>query len=446
MDRYFPFGPLSLQAVAHQYGSNLVDILPFPAQSPKTGWENSASFSEAMLSSIDFQDYDTIGLSTVGSTFHLSLAQARWIKQKFPALSIWMGGPHASAVARDILVHFVEIDAIFIGEGEVTFSRVLERRIRDNFSLNGIKGIFSREDGYSPRPVIPDLDELPRIIFSTQYLPHLHVMQQPNEDIMLPIEVSRGCPGHCTFCSTKVFWGNRIRHKSGKRILSEMEELFNLTGISSFEFIGDNFAHPQEWLRQFCLYIQKETPGLNWYCDLKLNRLDQEDLKILWESGCRGFFVGVESGSQITLNRIKKEIKLPKTIAMIENARQMGFKIKTSFIIGFPWETPSDIDETFNLHYQMLKMGIFESQLWLLCPLPGTDLFANYDLNFDPGMASRIAMAGIAPGDELWNLVSQYPAIFPQFHYYRVPKLNMIELIATLDTASQMSYLYSMDR
>lgn len=225
-----------------------------------------------------------------------------------------------------------------------------------------------------------------------------------------------------------------------------MEELFNLTGISSFEFIGDNFAHPQEWLRQFCLYIQKETPGLNWYCDLKLNRLDQEDLKILWESGCRGFFVGVESGSQITLNRIKKEIKLPKTIAMIENARQMGFKIKTSFIIGFPWETPSDIDETFNLHYQMLKMGIFESQLWLLCPLPGTDLFANYDLNFDPGMASRIAMAGIAPGDELWNLVSQYPAIFPQFHYYRVPKLNMIELIATLDTASQMSYLYSMDR
>jgi tRNA A37 methylthiotransferase MiaB len=441
---YIPYGLLSLQAAAHGHGSGVgVDILPTCGDLLEMKFQNSKELAEALLAQIDLQDYDTGGLSTMCNSFHHSLRIAGVIKQQAPGMRVWMGGPHVSVIARQVLEAFEEVDAVFVGEGELTFADVLNRCDRGDHELKDVAGVHTREYTYTPRKPIPNLDELHRIDLAEHFPVSLSELLECKRDKEVPLEAARGCPGHCSFCSTHLYWGRHIRRKSDRRILSEMHRLHDLTGIPNFHLIGDTFGTPRRRLLRFCETICSEASGLQWNCSLKLDDLEAEDLETLWHGGCRKFFVGVESASRETLKRIRKNVRLDRDLNIISNAVQRGFKVITSFIIGFPWETSESIDRTFKLHCQMLKLGVHRSQVCLLCPLPGTRLSKIHPVHFDH-FISDIAQDDISMDNTTRELTHLYPGMFSQLGYYETPDVSRNELVALRDAASQLYHLHSM--
>ena len=90
------------------------------------------------------------------------------------------------------------------------------------------------------------------------------------------------------------------------------------------------------------------------------------------ESGCRRVYLGLESGSQATLDLMNKQVTLEQGARAAELYRQAGIEVAAFFIVGYPGETVAAIEETFAL---ALSLPLDEISFNVPMPLPGSKLF-----------------------------------------------------------------------
>ena len=441
---FVPTGLLSLQVVAQDSGC-VADVLSFSSLvASRRSFATSEELAAALAGGIDVDAYDAVGLSTMCSSFHHSLNLARLLKTRRTDLQVWVGGPHVSLAAGRVLNAYPDIDAVFVGETEATLGDVLEAsKAAGRFCFDHVKGVVTRNSAFAPRKAIPNLDSLPFLDEADGFLDAFGSSKGIEFPDAVPLEAERGCPGSCGFCSTRLLWKNPPRRKSDARMLEEMHRLSRVTGMRQFSLIGDNFASPYDKLLRFCGTMHEQGPEYEWYCHLKLDRLVQEDLHALWEGGCRGFFVGIESASQRTLDRVHKGVNLQRELEVVYRAIDLGFFVVTSLIIGFPWETRADIDLTYQLHNALLQRGVSRSLVSVLCPLPGTELLQKYGEHVQPFRGlSKTAIDGLPYGSETWDLMRSCPELFTQLGYFD-SEASWAEVAATADAAQMLTGYYA---
>src|SRR5439155_20132926 len=103
--------------------------------------------------------------------------------------------------------------------------------------------------------------------------------------------------------------------------------------------------------------------------------LDQEALTLLGKIGCKYIVYAPESGSEKTLEMIKKRIKLPKLTQSALIAKKLGIAIRINLIIGFPGETWKRVFETIRYGLKMVIRGADDVPLFVFSPYPGTEIF-----------------------------------------------------------------------
>jgi len=137
------------------------------------------------------------------------------------------------------------------------------------------------------------------------------------------------------------------------------------------------------------------------------------------KAGCIALWLGVESGSQTTLDAMRKGITLQQTMKAFKWARETGLMTVASVILGFPGETKESAWETIRLieRIQPDDVGIY-----IATPYPGTPL---YDYVRDNGMLKI-------------HDFDRYDTATPTFE---TPTLDMKELKEIRDTAYQRFYL-----
>jgi p-methyltransferase len=89
------------------------------------------------------------------------------------------------------------------------------------------------------------------------------------------------------------------------------------------------------------------------------------------ESGCKGVFLGVESGSPSILVNMNKSATIEKYQQGIEWLRKYGILTFASMITGFPGETTATVNESIDFIRQT-KPDYYRSQMWY-CE-PGTPI------------------------------------------------------------------------
>src|SRR5208283_1109493 len=175
--------------------------------------------------------------------------------------------------------------------------------------------------------------------------------------------------------------------------------------------------------------------GLNhlpWYCISRLDTLDKSLLNLMREAGCESMCFGIDSGSKKTLSFIRKSIDQGILLDRVRETTEAGIIPTLSFVIGFPEESPQDLDETLNLALKSAATGNANILVQMATILPGTDLYENYGhrlirevdtyfslgIEFDEG--KRIA------SDEA--LIDSDPAIFCSFYNLPCPAGTLEEL------------------
>lgn len=417
---YFPMALLTLGGVLKAMGVP-TELWDFDLYFKKKGNTTESQFRKLLRLGVQGSRASVFGISSIDSNFPMALWMAREIKSLKPGALVILGGPQPSSVPLQILERFEFVDAVVVGEGEATLSEMVDAGFRLS-SLGGIPGVAFREEGkpcfHEKRALRPHLDEYPlpdySLIEFRDYIAFGGNTFSPN------VEVGRGCPFHCIFCSTSLMWEKDFRVKSPERILREMEFLHLNYGFTCFDFIHDNFTTSRKFVQEFCDFmLRNNRKGLTWGASSRTDCLDIPRLEKMHEAGLRGLFFGIETGSIRMQAEIKKNLDFTRFEPILRRGNELGINNTTAFILGFPQESREDMDQTVQraLHYKSLGTSrVFFSKL---SPLPGTPIYREcvnllQEVNY-PSLTNREHY----DLPYVQDLVRQHPDLFSSF--YHVP-------------------------
>jgi radical SAM superfamily enzyme YgiQ (UPF0313 family) len=352
---------------------------------------------------------DIFGFGTIAGSFPLTLRLAQEVRLIRPNSFVILGGPQATALDVEILEAFPFIDLVVRGEAEAALPLVLES-LGNPQRLSHIPGITFHNAGVvvcTPMPsTLPDLDALPDPAF--EFWPGLEKLDSA------PLEIGRGCPFSCSFCSTSTFFRRRFRLKSPGRVLSQMRRIRDLFGVESFSLIHDAFTVDRARVLAFCEALEASSDHFRWACSARTDCLDEELLARMAGAGCSGIFLGIETGSARLQESIHKCLDLDEARAAVRRANGHGIKTSVSMITGFPDETWEDVRASVDFLCDSLCFDKVAPQFHLLAPLGGTEIHKEFGdrLQWD-GIFSDMAAGGWEKDPENQRLVREHPDVFP---------------------------------
>ena len=185
---------------------------------------------------------DYICITATVFSINSAIRLARALRKK-TRIKLLIGGSQFSAMPRETIKHF---DIGVYGEGERTLLEMLDALDKKQ-PLKGIDGVVYKQKGRviinKPRPLIKDLDELPKPAFDL--IPHIpKYYQLPVQSMTkypsMSLISSRGCYGQCTFCDRRIF-GNRLRTHSAQYLFELIKDLVQKYGVKAIMFHDDNF-------------------------------------------------------------------------------------------------------------------------------------------------------------------------------------------------------------
>ncbi len=378
------------------------------------------SWFEACVQALARTDAQLFGFSSICSSYPLTIRLAAEAKRLHPQACVVLGGPQATVVDTPTLEAFPWVDAIVRGEADWTLPRLIDAlgERRGAGGLDEVAGITFRRNGDVARnpdaPPIANLDQLP--------LPAFEMDPQIKYRKSVPLEVGRGCPYRCTFCSTNNFFGRSSRFKSTNVILGQMKELYERYDVTSFSLVHDMFTIDRKRVVEFAEALLESGSVYQWSCSARTDRVDDELLALMAKAGCVGIFFGVESGSSRLQRVIDKGLDLGTAREAIRSATAHGMKTAVGLITGFPEEERGDLRDTIHFFVQATRFDDAEPQLSLLAPLAETPIEKKHrdQLVFDH-IYSDVSQRGWREDQKDLDLVRKYARVFPNF--YAVPTL-----------------------
>ncbi len=174
------------------------------------------------------------------------------------------------------------------------------------------------------------------------------IIRPPSEANSILLQVTVGCSRNkCTFCGT--YSGERFRIKSDEIILQDIEFAARHCRRQRRVFLcdGDALIIPQKRLLQILKEIQQQLPWVTRvgvYANAKsLEMKTAEQLEALRDHGLGIAYMGLETGDDITLQRINKGADSEKMIRMGRKARSAGIKLSVTVLLGIAGRERSQI-------------------------------------------------------------------------------------------------------
>ena len=311
-----------------------------------------------------------VGITAVTMTFDNAIKVIGDVKRINPQILTVMGGPHVTFCARDTLADFPELDVAVLGEGEKTVVELIQA-VRHNGDLNSIDGIAYRKNSEicrtPPRELVQDLDTLPTPARHLLALGRYRALGMP-----ISMTTSRGCPFKCIFCVGRKMVGARVRYRSPKNVVDELENLSSMH-FNQINIADDLFTANKKHCLAVCDEIIKRGLQIKWTSFARVDTVSDELLTQMKAAGCTAVSFGIESANPEILKTIKKGITLQQVEDAVKMCTRAGIIPHASFILGLPGETPRTIKETMDFGERLKKVGLSYG-FHLLAPFPGTEV------------------------------------------------------------------------
>lgn len=329
------------------------------------------NWSKVLKETIKIFSPDIIGVTGFSYAYNYLYQTIKKIKL-ITKVPIILGGPHVSATKEKILQD-TKINFAMYSESEESFINFLEvfsQKYPDYYQVpnliwkNKNKTIVNK-----PASLIYKLDNLPFPDYES-----FKIKKYPCYfEKIIPIITSRGCPYGCNYCSVKLSMGQSFRPRSPKNVVEEINYWYQ-KGYNSFDINDDCFTLDINRAEQICDLIIKNKLKIKFqlYNGIRVNNITLKLLKKLKKAGCYFIAYGCESGSQKTLDRIKKNITLDQVRLAVKYTNQAKIRHAVNFIIGHQQETYQDALETLNF---AKSLDCDYVNFYNLVPYPGTEVY-----------------------------------------------------------------------
>ncbi|NYB51600.1 MAG: cobalamin B12-binding domain-containing protein [Methanobacteriaceae archaeon] len=353
--------PLGIAYIAAVLEENNIDVEIIDAAALELSWES-------LEDEIRKANPDLVAITALTPTISNALRTAQLAKKTCPQATVVMGGYHPTFNYQEMLEREY-VDVVVMGEGEYTMLELVET-LSEGGDLRKVKGIAYGDVVTPPRPLIMDLDELP---FPARHLLPMDHYKILNMKLHTATLISgRGCPMQCSFCASAALHGNKLRMRSSKNVVDEMEHLINDHEAGMIAFMDDTFTLKPSRVAEICDEIIKRKLDVYWGCTARADTLSDKLLHKLRESGCITLFLGVESADQQQLDRVNKQLTIEKIRNAFSLARKNHIRTIASVVLGMPGDTKDSIERTIKFARDLNpSYAVFS----LATPYPGTRFY-----------------------------------------------------------------------
>jgi len=388
--------PLALMYLAAALEKNGISAsIIDPVSVSDVSGQRKVEVVDEILKSIERERPQIAGISCFTPEFNDAIALAGQIKALDSGIKIVIGGVHATLRPKEFFFEGSPVDFAVIGEGEETFPELCRALMDGSREFEKIKGIAFMEEkkGFlatDARPLIHDLDSLAlpaydKIDMAWYTAPNPYAVR----GLFLSsfyILVGRGCPSECTFCVSAelrktVAPGKALRCRSAKNVVDEIALLKDRYGIDSFYFIDDNFTLRRDLVSDICDELKARGLNLLWSCSARINTLNEEILKKMKAAGCVQVDLGVESGSDAVLKRLKKGINTRQIKEVFRACKRIGMRTFANILVNVPGETEAEVEETLNL-LDEIRPSVTSFNIFI--PYLGTEIYGSSGLKIRP--------------------------------------------------------------
>jgi len=319
---------------------------------------------EKSLAQILSYDADIVGLSVYTEPWNIKRATliSRAIKAKSKSKIVIWGGWHPTLYSH-LCINNEDVDIVVRGPGEKIICELL-KAFEHKRSLRKISGLLFREKNeiFETGPECLAQDHLyPPLNFSLINI-KAYLKYHDQGSGILQYVTSRGCHGRCRFCCMAYLFKGFFTRKPKNLIVHELCSLIKRYEIKEIHFSDDNAFKDDTEAHDLSNIIDETASGrnLHWRCAVRidtLSRLSDHTYQILKTSGCKGFSIGIESGSDRVLRLMRKGFK---TAHIREGLRRLASHSLDYnlffFMVGFPGESSKESPQTIKLARQIRLM------------------------------------------------------------------------------------------
>lgn len=317
-----------------------------------------------------------------------------------------LGGIHATLDPRIAREDFPEAYAIVRGNGEVAIEEVLSA------FLNGGKrsvneGIYyfdqdTSEGSFYAKKVNPGEIPIVRQDWYVEEPIYTHNVEIGGKSQTIhesTLYVTDGCPFECTFCSSPVMVnrGKDIPYARPEigRIIDEVEHVIDI-GADAIHFLDDMAFIRGDNIRDFYNAVVERGlkgrfiwRGLTRAPVMLRSDFDEETMRMMKDSGVWKIALGIESGNDDLLKKIKKQVTKDQVREAVSKLNKYDIQVKGFFMFGFPGETERQMQDTLDFINELKGRGLTEIGAFQFKPYPGTQEYAEL-LRLDPDIISKL--------------------------------------------------------
>lgn len=310
---------------------------------------------------------DVVGFQVLTGNRVVTFRLIEYVLGAYPDMKIIIGGIHATILHEQILAKYPSITAI-LGEGEITFSELLD----GGKPMEAIDGIAFCRDGKivktKDRALIENLDDLP-------FPKHAIFFNEIRRSGC--ILTSRGCPFACTFCCLCSISQRRVRYRSVKNVVDEIEYMAkSFKEMETVWIHDDSFMLNNRRVIEICDEIVARGIRKKFICSGRMKPVSRPMIRAMEKAGFRHVLFGLESGAEEILRTSKKGIARQDAINAFRLFSESSIRTTAFLIVGLPGETPETVRETIDLVQSLQKIKYtFFGDIGVLFIYPGTEVY-----------------------------------------------------------------------
>ncbi len=299
--------------------------------------------------------FDEIGpQDLVGITAKtLQIDRARWLtaQLKKRGATVVVGGVHATLAPDEVLGW---ADAVAVGEAYRTWPQMIEDFDNGQLKRSYVDLEWTNLDNLKPITdrVLKQVDENRR--YWTPYM-----------------EITRGCPRNCTFCTAVRVSGRVMRLRPVEAVVEEIERRKLKRFFLTDDNFGLNFRLNPDYMEKLFKAMRK-LPLHGWTVQAEQMTADFPDLlKLAREAHLDKIFIGFETVNSGNRKEIGGKAKgnLERYTRSIKRVHDAGIGVVGLFVFGFD----ADTKDVFQNTYDFIKSSNLDGvSVTILTPFVGT--------------------------------------------------------------------------
>ena len=290
------------------------------------------------------------------SSFSAMIKDAYRLAARYRAIGtkVILGGLHVTLCPDEAAAH---ADAIVVGEAEMVWPQLLVDLEHDRLQPRYRPAeTFNLADAPMPRFDLLDIRKYNR----------------------LTIQTARGCPWNCEFCAASIRLNPKYRTKPAAKVIAELHEIKKIWAAPFIEFADDNTFADKRHGHALADALTGEQ--VRWFTETDISvAQDEALLRKLRAAGCAQILIGLEDPTDGTEGmELKANWKARQRSHYIDSIRRIqdaGVTVNGCFVLGLDTHTEASFDRLWEF---IQESELYEIQLTILTPFPGTPLYERF--------------------------------------------------------------------